>query len=243
MKIVAAFVTLSIPTLAAAQAVTLVDLKRAIKAGETAVVVNQSGETLTGRVEQISADEFTMTVGDRRPDGAIVYGPSGRKTLAAPEIAEVRRSDAPSDLLYVGNIGRLLPKDKTLIVIRSDGKRVTGRVADSSHVSVVLMAKAADGSWSDRQEIPASMIRRVQGPHNLWNGPLIGFAVGGLPYVFAGYPEGILIGGGIGALIGLGIDVAIPAHRYFNASRHAQTVSVSPVVGPQRGAAFVTVRF
>ena len=148
---------------------------------------------------------------------------------------------------------RLKPGD-TVWVTDAQGREVKGEIVDLAPDSLTLKAGPA------RRFGPADATLIRQRRHDpLWNGALIGFAVGGGLGLgmgnFSGSWDwgdaavGAVIFGGIGAGIGVGIDALIPGKKIVAyrapgpGGASSARLSVAPVVTPRTRGAAVSFAF
>ncbi len=158
------------------------------------------------------------------------------------------------------NFGELALKVKTGDTVYVTGD--TGGHEDEARVlelTPALLVVSVDGL---RRELTESQVDRIRQrvPDSRKNGALIGFLVGAAGATAGGValasPEGsckagciaanVAYGGGIGALVGLGIDALIQGRKdiYVKSDgRRSHNVGVSPFVSKQAKGLSLTVRF
>ena len=154
------------------------------------------------------------------------------------------------------DIGKHVPAGTTVYVTTTDGTEVQGELATLSVSSMTVSLR--NTSTRDFSEAEVTRVR-VKDP--LWNGMLIGAAVGGF-FTFALNDEsctapnaspdclkvsrgaGVAIGTAIGAALGTGFD-ALRHRQVFRATRSTRGASlfIAPVVTPNMAAVRVSSRF
>ena len=107
-----------------------------------------------------------------------------------------------------------------MLVVEETGAKVTGRVADVSPHEIVLLTP-------DRRTFALDTVTRITRSDGVWNGALIGAAVGLGPV--AG-----------GAIAGAAIDAAISKTLYRSPRTH---VKIIPSLAPSRSSLAVAVGF
>lgn len=147
------------------------------------------------------------------------------------------------------------PAGTRVIVTAADGGKTTGTLRSVSGRSMQLVLR--DASSRDYSE---AQVTRIHVKDPLWNGLLIGSAVGGFfsfalndvsciePYASPGCKRvsrgaGVAIGTGIGGALGAAIDAR--RHRpVFRAPKAGRaSLLVAPVFTPDRAAVLVALRF
>lgn len=149
-----------------------------------------------------------------------------------------------------------VPSGTTVYVTTSDGKDVKGKLAAVSGSSMKISLR--DAATRDFSEAD---VARISAKDPLWNGMLIGAAVGGFftfalndasciePYASPGCKKvsrgaGVAIAAGIGAALGMGFD-ALHHRRVFRGTRSPRGAAlfVAPVITPKVAAVRVSSRF
>lgn len=146
-------------------------------------------------------------------------------------------------------------------VTTDSGSELNGRISDVSSDGLSIQA---DG---ERTSVPFARIIRIDRPRDtLSNGALIGLGAGALFAVVSmageaascdpqeiggffgcsnpgagGYAAGALIGGGLGAALGVGIDALIRRDREIYRRGNTPRVTVAPVISPRLGGAVLSV--
>ena len=138
---------------------------------------------------------------------------------------------------------RTLKVRQTVVVTDEGGQQVKGRIEKLSTASITVGGRI----FTD------AAIREIRLPDRLWNGMLVGAAVGmGLAtwdyLIDPSEPDNALIftvAVGLGTAIGAGIDaLRTKGGRLLYASpRHPATVRVLPLVERNRQGALVSIRF
>ena len=128
-----------------------------------------------------------------------------------------------------------------VVVIADDGQKTTGTVRDISPSSITVGTSI----------FPETTVRELRRLDPLWNGALIGAAIGtGLatwdyavdpsePGNAAIFSVAIVLGSGIGA----GIDALVKGKALYRSSPQKATVAVMPLSSKNRRGAIIAVRF
>ena len=167
--------------------------------------------------------------------------------LAAPPAAGQTQHSDPSSTVRAGD----------RVIITANNTRIPGLVTAVSTSAVTLTVKASLFEGTDPRagtialSVPVNRIESIQRADSLWNGFLIGFAAGAVPGAIVGQVScgegptgtcargatiGIMLFGGLGGVIGAGIDETLKKTIY---RRAAGTVTV----GAHQGAFGVRLRF
>ena len=154
-----------------------------------------------------------------------------------------------------------LKEGQKVSVTTDSGSELNGTIRDLSTDSLSIQA------GSERTPVPFARIIRIDRPRDtLANGALIGLGAGALLAVTSmaaeaascdpeeiagffgcsdpgagGYAAGALIGGGLGAALGVGIAALIRRDREIYRRGDTPRVAVTPVVSPQIGGAVLSV--
>jgi hypothetical protein len=145
--------------------------------------------------------------------------------------------------------------DQTLSITARDGSRTTGKLVSIAGTSLTL--RLPD---SAARQFAQSDVARIRSRDSLWNGLLIGAAVGGLPFalladegctapnavpdcVKVSRGEAIALTAGIGAVLGAGLDFAHRKRVFESAAIPRVSVTLSPAVSPRRVGITLTARY
>ena len=141
---------------------------------------------------------------------------------------------------------RLVFPDDTVSIIDTTGTEVSGRIERVSDSTLALLTDDGPREWS---EVDVRIIRQRQGD-SVKNGALIGAGLGifGVGTCLAiGAPVecvwGGLVGTGLYAAIGAGIDALIRTRHVIYDSAGSADVSLSPLVTRSRRGALVSLSF
>ena len=151
-------------------------------------------------------------------------------------------------------IRRLVKEGQKIVILDDQGRKLTGRIGELRSDALMLV------TGPDRNEVAYTRILRIDRPHDgLADGALIGLGTGaalGLVGALAaamddsgwGSPDpgdvartAPLVLGGIGAVIGLGLDAAIRREPNLYQRQGAARISLSPMVGRNRHAVAISV--
>ena len=179
----------------------------------------------------------------------------------APEIGNVtahgsgatpKAASAQSD---ADQIRRRVKDGQKVIIVDDQGRRLTGRIGELRPDTLMLLV------GRDRTELPYDRIVKIDRPKDgVWDGAGKGLGIGaGLGLLLAlaaaltpgdsGFgptPADIariapLVGGGIGAVIGLGLDAANRHESNLYSRQSATRISLSPALGRSRRAVAISV--
>jgi hypothetical protein len=170
------------------------------------------------------------------------------RALAAAVLAVVLCPGGAAGQTTVRNFADLpgaLKPGQMITVIDSMGRRISGKVAEISPDSLVLLTpeRLADGTraWTGRQTLLEPSVQEIRKRDLWWDGALTACALGAVPTALAaskagpgGFPA-FLVVSGIWAGIGFGIDAVIPAARLYRAARIPSGVAISPILGERKG--------
>jgi hypothetical protein len=146
---------------------------------------------------------------------------------------------------------RVLMKGQTVVVTEPSGQRTTGRVADLSPFSLVVVVPQ-----DPPRTFAEGTVTEIRRPDTLGNGALTGLAVGAgasIPLISAMCADGpdcgpwlhtAAVSAGIGAAIGAGIDALLKGGGVlYRWPRRTSRLTLSPLVGTDRPGVLVSVRF
>ena len=207
------------------------DLRDDLKSGDIVVVIAQTGETVWGQVDAVTASSLTMFPGERQGEGA-VFSKTSRRTFLEAAVAEIHRSDAQArkgDRVFsrpsgsFADLSRVLKPGDTISVTGADGRRTKGVVTALSSSDLTI-----------RPNIPFSL-----GTSRAVNPPIPvpeTFRAGDIAEVTRG-GDSRLTGLVIGAGVGLGLGAASVS------SAAQQNASDAVVLVPIFGAAGAGIGF
>lgn len=252
-----AFVAALAPSAALGQSgpVAFAEVATVLKQGDLVMVTDKGDAKTLGRVVVMTRTEITVNVVERGRMGTATSWTEGApRTFLEDDVAIVVRATLegkPTGLVYrssdtFGDLGRELRPGHTATITQASGVAFTGKVLRLSSSEVVI---ATTGQVSERA-FAAAEVTRIQRVGNLWDGALKGFLIAdGLPLISNLKGGGAFCGpchlmlGGIGALIGLGIDAAFGPATVYQASPRGPRLAVQPlVVGGRKGVRF-TITF
>jgi hypothetical protein len=232
-------------------------LERALRVGDTVTITDKAGQKISGRVTEVlpASVTVTMLVRDTLPNGAQLWKTGEQRTFTESNVAIVTVADAEGregTVVYraSGTFAVLegnLRVGQTAIVTDAAGGRTRGKVAELWADAVVIIPQRT----VTRQRFPPAEVSRIQRVDPIWDGPLKGVGVGftaSLLFVAAcgGGSECsplLLMGTGIGAAIGLGLDVAFGPKTVYVSRASRKGLVLSPLVTKDRRGVLATIRF
>lgn len=141
---------------------------------------------------------------------------------------------------------QVLKRGQTVVVTDASGERTKGKVADVSPSSLVVLIPEARTFAEDT-------VTEIRTTDPLWNGALIGAAVGtGLAtwdYLIDPSEPGnaaiFAVAIGLGTSVGVAIDALVNrrGRAVYASPRQTRRLTISPVFGRNRKSALVSVRF
>ena len=149
-----------------------------------------------------------------------------------------------------------LKRGEAVSLLDDDGGCTEGKVVDLTPSSLTLLVNKRE-----RRTFPEANVRRIAVRDSLWNGAIIGFAVGLIPagtVAFFKCPppdlekpvsrdcsgaatSAFVVVAGLFTAMGAGIDAV--HERTLNVSPQGARLKVSPVLSPDRQAVLVSIRF
>lgn len=243
-----------LPIPAAAQPVSrsFSDLQTLIKPNEPVSVIDSRGEQWTGMAIRVSADSLTLSLAQPQPYGGMLWTPSGPAREFKPDnVVEVRRLDEsknPAAAIFraggLFGMGRSVKVGQKVEVLDQEGRLLHGKVLEVTPVSLVILTEA-----NTRATFEPSGVRRIRREGPIWDGAVKGLAtaatitlVVGRGYIWD-YPRILLFNSAVGAGIGIAIDAAFGPATVYRGPRLARSVTLSPIVGPNRQGLSATIRF
>jgi hypothetical protein len=231
-------------------------LQRVLNADDLIVVVEHSGRETVGRVVDVTPLSIVVSSLRREsgPSGMVRWTSGERQIFSAADVAAIRRTDlsssertplytAPGSFQVLQN--RLKPGQTAVVVDRS-GREIVGTVAEFSSNSLVLRNGSVGQSF-DAADV--AIIKRA-GP--IWDGAVKGAGIGMLSMFIAlsgcygsSCEKGsfVVLGGGVGAAIGLGIDAAFGPKTVYRSAQPPRRLAVAPVVSKDRQGVAASIRF
>ena len=248
------------------------ELQRILKADDIVIVIDKTGQETRGKVAALSASSLVLLI-PAKPSGGLDTYAGAKRTFEEDVVAEVLESDssgrkgpriyrAPARSFQ--DLQRTLKAGQQVVLMpypsNEAGREIRAIVSALSATSLVLLI---DGMPREFREDSVAHIDRPG--DRLKNGILIGMTAGfvvpaaiifGLcqPHsggecveaLFApvvGPPWGLL-GAGIGAAAGAGIDAMVGGRtRIYASPRKTSGVTLSPLLAKDRRGALVSVRF
>jgi hypothetical protein len=141
-------------------------------------------------------------------------------------------------------LGHVLKKGQTVIVIDTSGRETKGKVADASSTSLVVLNPQSQ-TFGERE------VREVRASDSLWNGALIGAGAGTAlamwDYLIDPSEPGngiiFTVSIGLGTAIGAGIDAWLSRGILYRSPQGISHLTISPFATTSRKGVLLSIRF